>query len=275
MRVSPETYYYLLQQSGRQVGAASSSVDTTKERIVAVDFVRGSIPIGKDVLKLEARSEARFTRGMRLRDFVMHATGDLTPFTVRGVMQEGEDRTLRVTATNERGKPVTQESVPQQPVFVPTMAPLPLMLKGEPKIGDSVRVAIFNPLSRAVQPVTLRIEADSLFLVPDSSSLDSASGRWVKAHHMSVHGWRIGGKSAPLVVWVDASGRLLSASEPGGITLARTTYEMSFENWKLDQSAATDSVSGVNAAAPARDHRASGRKTKALPSRQSIRPTRT
>jgi hypothetical protein len=242
MRVSPDTYYYLLEQSGSQVGAASSTVDTTKDRIIAVDFVRGAIPVGNDVLKLEARSEARFTRGLRLRDFVIRAVGDLTPFTLRGVMQEGEDKTLRVTATNDKGKPITQESVPQLPVFVPTMAPLPLMLKGEPKVGDSISVAIFNPVSRSVQPATLKILADSLFLVPDSATLDPTSGKWVKIRQASVRGWRIGGKDAPVTAWVDASGRLLAASEPGGISLSRTTFEMSFGNWKIDHSPKADSA---------------------------------
>jgi hypothetical protein len=237
MRVSPDTYYYLLEQSGVQVGAASSTVDTTKDRIISVDFVRGAIPVGNSVLKLEARSEARFTRGLRLRDFVIRAVGDLTPFTLRGVMQEGEDKTLRVTATNDKGKPITQESVPQLPVFVPTMAPLPLMLRGEPKIGDSISVAIFNPVSRTVQNANLKILADSLFLIPDSASLDSATGKWVKIRQASVRGWRLGGKNAPVTAWVDASGRLLAATEPGGISLSRTTFEMSFGNWKLDHSA--------------------------------------
>ncbi len=242
LRISPNTYYYTVQQSGSQVGAASSTVDTTKDRIVTVDFVRGAIPVGKEVLKLEARSDARFTRGMRLRDFVIRSVGDLTSFTLRGVIQEGEDKTLRVTTTDGRNKPVTREILPTLPVFVPTVAPLPLMLKADPKIGDSITVAIFNPLSRSVDSASLRIEADSLFLVPDSAALDSASGRWMKAHQTSVKGWKIGGKNAPLTVWVDVSGRLLWATEPGGISLSRTTYEMSFVNWKRDHLTKADSV---------------------------------
>ncbi len=235
VRVSPEVYYYTVQHKGAQVGAASSSVDTLKQRIVAVDFLRGVIPVGSDSIRLEARSEARFTRGMRLRDFVVKAVGDLAPFTLRGVMQEGEDKTLRVTTIDgRRGRPITKESVPEQPVFLPTFAPLPLMLRGEPKIGDSISLAVFNPLSRNVEAATLRIEADSLFLIPDSASLDSTSGRWVKAHQSSIRGWRVGGAPPLQRVWVDASGRMLAAEEPSGISLVRTTFELSFANWKLD-----------------------------------------
>jgi hypothetical protein len=214
-----------------------------KDRIVAIDFLRGAIPNGSDTIKLEARSEARLTRGMRLRDFVVKTVGDVKPFTLRGVMLEGEDKTLRVTTLDGRkGKPITHESVPDKPVFLSTFAPLPLMLRGDPKIGDSISVGVYNPLSRTVEPVTLRIEADSLFLVPDSAKMDSASGRWVKEHQSSIRGWRVGGSPPLQKVWVDASGRILYAEEPGGFSFVRTTYELSFANWKLDHMNAADSA---------------------------------
>ncbi|MEO7368540.1 MAG: hypothetical protein ABIZ36_11315 [Gemmatimonadaceae bacterium] len=242
MRVSPDVYYYTVQRSGAQVGVASSGVDTTKQRIVAVDFLRGAFPVGARIVKLEARSEARFTRGMRLRDFVVQTIGDMTPFTLRGVMQEGEDKTLRVTTLDGRRKPVTNESVAEEPVFISSVAPILLMLKGEPKIGDSIVVSVFDPVSRAVNPVTLRIERDSLFLVPDSASLDSTSGRWVKAHQTSVRGWRVGGNPSAPTTWVDISGRLIAAVEATGLTFSRTTFELSFANFRLDHSPAADSA---------------------------------
>ena len=234
MRVSPATYYYILEQGGLQVGAASSALDTTNSRIVATDFVRGEIPVGNDVLRMEARSEARFTRGLRLRDFVIRATGDLTPFMLRGVIQEGEEKTLRVTVENPGEDPITLEHAVSLPVFIPTVSPVPLMLRGKPKIGDSVRVAMFDPLSRNVREVTLRVERDSLFLLADSAHLDSTSKRWVKARQDSLRGWRITARNAPLTAWVDSEGRLIAASEPGGISLVRTSFEIAFENWRLD-----------------------------------------
>jgi hypothetical protein len=35
LHVSPATYYYTLEQGGKQVGAASSAIDTTNSRVVA------------------------------------------------------------------------------------------------------------------------------------------------------------------------------------------------------------------------------------------------
>ena len=235
MRVSPETFYYTLQQAGKQVGVASSAIDTSKTRVTAADLVRGRFPVGNDTLRLEARSEARFTRGMRLRDFIIRADGDLTPFQVRGVMQEGEEKTLRVTTEPRGERPITQEAIAEAPVFIPTVAPLPLMLTRSPKTGDSVRVAMFDPVSRGLKTVTLRIEADSLFLIADSAAFDSTSNRWVKAHQDSVRGWRITTRSSPVTAWVDAMGRLIAASEPGGISMVRTAFELAFSNWKNDE----------------------------------------
>lgn len=237
MRVAPETFYYTLHQNGTQVGVAASAIDTSKTRVVSSDLVRGRFPVGKDTMRVEARSEARFTRGMRLRDFVIRATGDLGPFVIRGVMQEGEEKTLRLTTEVDGQRPITQESIAQAPVFVPTMAPLPLLLAREPKLGDTVRVAMFDPVSRGMKNVTLKLEADSLFLLADSASFDSTSNHWVKAHQDSVRGWRITHRGSPVTAWVDKAGRLIAASEPGGITMIRTAFEIAFSNWKLDETA--------------------------------------
>ena len=241
MRVSPNTYYYILEQGGRQVGAASSAIDTTNTRIVATDFVRGEIPVGNDVLRMEARSEARFTRGLKLRDFVVRAVGDLTPFLLRGVIQEGEDKVLRVTVETQGEEPITLEHAVNHPAFTPTVAPVPLMLRGNPKVGDSIRVALFDPMTRKLNEVAMTVQSDSLFLVADSAHIDQATGRWVKSRQAETRGWRLTGPSSPFTAWVDADGRLLAASEPGGISLVRTAFEIAFENWRLSRLAA-DSV---------------------------------
>ena len=233
MRVSPETFYYTVEQGGQQVGVASSAIDTSKTRVIVSDLVRGRFPSGPDTLRVEARSEARFTRGMRLSDFLIKADGDLAPFTLRGVMQEGEGRTLRVTTESKGARPITQESIADAPVFVPTASPLPLMLTRAPKIGDSVKVAMFDPVSRDLKDVTLHIQADSLFLLADSASFDSTANQWVKVRQDSVRGWRITDRKSPVTAWVDAAGRLIAASEPGGITIVRTAFEIAFANWNL------------------------------------------
>jgi hypothetical protein len=229
-RVAPETYYYIVEQGGRQVGAASSAIDTSRTRLIVTDFVRGSIQVGKDSLRLQARSQARFTRGLLLRDFIVQAEGDLSPFEMRGIIEDGAARTLKLTTIPRGGRALDTEFPLIGPLFVPTSAPLPLMLSERPRIGREMKSAIFDPIGRTTRDVTLRIEADTVFTVTDSATLDSAAGMWVQAHTDTVRAWRIGGDAPVLIAWVDAAGRIVQASEPGGISIRRTAFEIAFEN---------------------------------------------
>jgi len=246
MRVSPATYYYRVEQGGGQIGAASSAVDTTTTRLVATDFIRAAVPVGRDTLRIQARSEARFTRALALRDFILKVEGDLTPFLLRGVMQgEGKARTLQVTTETPRRHATTQEYDVAGLVFVPTIAPLPVMLGNRAKAGVTLPVGIFDPMSRGIRNVNLKIERDSLFTLADSAALDSASRRWVMAHQDTVRGWLISGDVPTITAWVDASGRMIAASEPGGISLVRAPFEMAFENWRLEGAAADSSARAI------------------------------
>ena len=112
------------------------------------------------------------------------------------------------------------------------------MLGKSHKPGTALTVGMFDPLSRSVKKVRLRIHQDSLFTVTDSAALDSATGRWVPAHQDTVRGWFITGDVPTVVAWADESGRILQASEAGGLSISRTTFEIAFENWRLDQASA-------------------------------------
>jgi len=243
MKVSPATYYYRLEQSNQQIGAASSALDTTTALLVATDFVRAVVPVGKDTLQMQARSVARFSRALSMKDFILKAEGDLSPFLLRGVIQgEGTARALQLTTEIPRKHATMEEFDIAGLVFVPTVAPIPLMLGRPPKTGEMLPVAMFDPLSRSVKNVNVRIQKDSLFTVTDSASLDSATGRWVKAHEETIQGWLITGDVPTITAWVDAQGRLIAASEPGGISLMRTTFEIAFDNWRLDRAATRSSA---------------------------------
>jgi hypothetical protein len=183
---------------------------------------------------------------MRLRDFVMRTAGDLAPVTLRGVMQEGEEKALSLTVESNGERPLTQESIAERPLFTLSAAPLPLMLSGSPKIGDSVHIALFDPTSRSIRNVVVRVEADSLFLIPDSAMINPFTRHWVKVHQDSLRGWRITSRDAPIRAWVDAAGRLIAASEPGGITMTRTAFELAFENWRIDNAGSPTDVPRVS-----------------------------
>jgi hypothetical protein len=239
MRVSPATYYYRLDQEATQIGSASSAVDTTSTQLIATDFVHAAVRAGRDTFRIQARSQARFTRALSLTDFILKAEGDLSPFLLRGVMQgEGNTRKLQLTTETPKHRPAGVEYDIDGLVFTPTVAAIPLMLRDPSTRSDALPIEIFDPMSRSVRKVNLKVGKDSLFMVTDSAMLDSATGRWVKAHADTVRGWQIAGDAPTITAWVDASGRLIGASEPGGIALTRTAFEIAFENWRLETKAA-------------------------------------
>jgi hypothetical protein len=235
MRVSPATYYYRLDQEAMQIGSASSALDTTTTQLIATDFVRASVRAGRDTFRIQARSQARYTRALSLTDFILKVEGDLSPFLLRGVMQgERASRQLQLITETPKHRPAGVEYEIDGLVFTPTVAAIPLMFRDPGKKGDALSIGIFDPMSRSVRKVNLKIGNDSLFMVTDSARLDSATGRWVKAHADTVRGWQIAGDVPTIAAWVDVSGRLIAASEPGGISLMRTAFEIAFENWRLE-----------------------------------------
>src|SRR5512141_1384211 len=262
MRVSPATYYYRVEQGGVQIGAASGALDTTTTQLIATDFIRAAIPAKRDTLRLQARVESRYTRALALRDFVMKVEGISSAFLLRGVVQgEGKSRTLQLTAETPKRRPKTQEYDVSGLLFMPTVAPLPLMLGKAHKTGSRLSVGVFDPVSQTIRNVVLLIEKDSLFTLADSAVKDSVTNRWEPAHQDTVRGWLISGDVPTDVTWVDESGRIISASEPGGISLSRTAFEIEFENWRLETLAA-DSA--------ARAKRGRQRNSAALPRKQAL-----
>ncbi|HYN82946.1 MAG TPA: hypothetical protein VES88_15785 [Gemmatimonadaceae bacterium] len=244
MKVSPATYYYRLEQNNQQIGAASSALDTTTALLVATDYVRAVVPVANDTLQMQARSVARFSRALSMKDFILKAEGDLSPFLLRGVIQgDGTARRLQLTTETPKKHATTEEYDVAGLLFFPTVAPIPLMLGTPRKPGASMPIGMFDPLTRSVRNVNLRIQKDSLFTLTDSASLDSATGRWVKAHEDTVRGWLISGDVPTITAWVDSEGRMLAGSEPGGISLIRTTFEIAFDNWRLDRASTREGAS--------------------------------
>ena len=238
MRVSPETYYYRVDQAGVRIGAASSAIDTTTTQLIATDFIRVAVPSRRGTQRMQARSEARFSRGLNLRDLIVKVQGDVPQFLLRGVLQgEGSARTFQVTTETPRRHATTHEYDVAGMMFVPTVAPLPVMLNKTRKPGVAFSASIFDPMSRTIRKVNLKVERDSLFTITDSAALDSSTARWTKAHTDTVRGWLISGDVPLTTLWVDESGRMIAASESGGISFSRTAFELAFENFRLETTA--------------------------------------
>lgn len=195
---APTSYDYVLFQGASPIGAATSTVHVSGETIRLVDSVVARTVVYGDSQTVAGSSTAYMSRPFALDSFVLTLGGDQGPLRLRGVPARGDG------------------------VLLPTLVPMALMLGTDARVGRSARYWIFNPLSQRVELTTLSIEAESVFSIVDSATYDAGAGRWVATHRSPVRAWSVATPSGSLSAWVDAQGRLVSASEPGGLSMVRT-----------------------------------------------------
>ena len=247
LRISPETFYYVVEQNGVQVGFASSANDTTGKGFILKDAFAADLPVGGTLHRATATSEVRLSRGMALTGFSVQFSADSSPIEVQGVT-EG-DSAIRYVLTSGASKPDTQRIRVAGPVLLPTLLPLAVMLGDKPKVGRSFTVPMFDPAIMGTHDVSVSIQAESLFVVPDSAALDNATGKWHIVHADTVRAWKVLGTDGRYVGgWMDERGRVVESTQAGGLKVRRTAFEVAFENWRDRQLAAA--ASGT---APARD----------------------
>ena len=136
--------------------------------------------------------------------------------------------------SGENAKPDTQRLRLNGPILLPTLVPLAVALEDKPRVGKSYVLPVFDAASLAPKDVRLEIEAESLFVVNDSSVFDSTSGIWKGVLPDTIRAWQIVSQSGGgFGGWVDEQGRLV-ASNQLGFRLQRRPYEVAFENWRRE-----------------------------------------
>jgi hypothetical protein len=232
LRINPGAVYFAVMRAGEQIGFASSTIDTTAQQITATDYLVADLPMGGEEKRAETRSVVTMSRALRVDSFTVSFETDSIPFTASGRMSG--DTTL-VLALGDTTDADTARIAIAEPVMLPTLVPLAVILGDVPKVGGKTTLSVFDPVEQAPKTVVVEILAESVFVVSDSARLDSAARRWVVAHDDTVRAWRIRTDGTPAFTgWVDEQGRLVQADVPGGLSIERRAYEISFENWKLD-----------------------------------------
>lgn len=231
LTVQPATFYYLVEQDGRQIGAASSAIDTTAQFLLSEDYIVGEFPSlsGAGVERTSARWRSSLTRGFRLNATWIDITRPTQPLSIRATVVK--DTTV-IAEMARQGTPIPPVTLRvTAPVFTPSLAPVAFMLGGPHKIGRTQTMSVFDPTTRTVLRPELRIHAESLFTVVDSAALNSA-GEWIVAHRDTVRAWQIGGAPGGLSAWVDAEGRVVTARLANGLSVTRTAFEIAYRTSK-------------------------------------------
>ncbi len=231
LRLGPSTSFFLVERDGRQIGYASTTIDTSATAFEVVDFFTADLPVAGQEVRASARSVITLSRALALREFDVSIESGVAPMSVRGRADGDSAVVFQLTMP---GQPAdSQRLAVRGPILLPTLIPAAAMLVGDPAVGRTVTVASFDPATMAAADLTLRFAAESLFSVVDSARYDSTAGRFVPALIDTVRAWKLEPTTGTgFSGWVDAQGRVVETSQPGGITLKRIAYEIAFENWR-------------------------------------------
>lgn len=249
LRVTPSAVFYTVMQGDRQVGFASSTVDTATAEIEQRDYLVADVPVNGTIHRAEVRTNVILTRTLRLKSFDMEYDADRVPVKVTGSIV-GDSLLVLAVARGAGAKPDTQRVPLGAAMLMPTLVPLALALDERLEVGRSVTFPVFDQSTLRPKNVRLDVRAESLFVVNDSSVFDSATGLWNAALPDTVRGWHVVSQAGGGVDgWVDEQGRLIASSQLG-FQLSRRPYEVAFENWQLSDT--TRRVAPTVTAGPAR-----------------------
>jgi hypothetical protein len=247
LRVQPGAVFYAVMQGDKQVGFASSTIDTSLTMIEHRDYLVVDIPVGGTVRRATARTNIMLSRALRLRSFEVALEADQGPIRVVGEVQG--DTSLRIELRVGEGAPDTARLEVSGPVLLPNMVPLAVALDDRPRVGKSMLLPVLDPTAATPKTTRVEIQAESLFVVNDSSVFDSTSGRWVGVLPDTVRAWQLVGESGSGIGgWVDAQGRLVATTQMG-FQLRRLPYEVAFENWRRESEGLTPPTAGASGSA--------------------------
>ncbi len=232
MRVTPGAVFFAVLQGDRQIGFASSTIDTVTDGITATDYLVADVPAGGAVHRLQARTTVRVSRTLRMRQFEVDVESDSAPFRAGGRVIG--DSVIVYAITAGAGQTADSQRVRiAGPVLLPTLVPLAVALGEDPSVGKSYVLPVFDPTTMAPKQARIAVRAETTFVVNDSSVLDSTTKRWRGVTPDTLKAWRLETEGTTGTGgWVDAQGRLVETHQMG-FRLIRRPYEVAYENWRM------------------------------------------
>ena len=231
--VQPGAVFYGVMQGDRQIGFASSTLDTAEQSITLDDYLVADLPIGGKARRATARTSVTLTRALHMSTFELSLQAEGAPVHTTGMVSGDSIRVLAIQTGTE--KPDTQRIALSGPILLPTIVPLAVGLGERPKVGKHLILPVFDPSSMAPKNVSVDVHAESSFVVDDSSVFDPVTRRWQGARPDTLKAWQLTTQpsSAGFSGWIDAQGRIVQTKQLG-LVLKRLPYEVAFDAWRKD-----------------------------------------
>lgn len=232
VRLAPGVVYYGVLQGDRQIGFASSTIDTAQSAITVADYLVADLPVGGQSRRATARTNVALSRSLQLKKFELSIEAEGAPISAAGTVDG--DSVLVLNVSSGKGKPETQRVPLSGPVLLPTLVPIAIALGEGARVGKHYILPVFDPASMSVKDVAMDIRAESLFVVSDSAVIDSATKRWRGVKPDTIKAWQVTSQSKGVFTgWIDEQGRIVQTTQLG-LDLRRMPYELAFLNWRAD-----------------------------------------
>jgi hypothetical protein len=231
LSLPPGAIYYIVSAGGRQLGYASTTVDTLGDTLRLAEVVVLDIPAPGDTHRTEVRTDVNLSRSLRLRDFTTTVRGDGGRFVVRGAVEADSVLALRLTGAGAESRSVVRLA---RPVVLTPLLAMSIALGGELVPGRRHSVRVLDPALLDPEEATLAVAAESTLIMADSAVLDSAAGRFVPVAWDTVRAWAIdvSGTGPARRVWVDEHGLPVMETVTGGFRIERSAFEIAYENFR-------------------------------------------
>lgn len=247
LHVNPGGVYYGVMDRERQIGFASSTIDTVAKGITSRDYLVANVTDGGSTDKTVAETDVLLSRALHVRAFSVAVESAVRPMRASGRVDG--DTLLTVWVARGTQKPDTQRIHLDGPILLPAVAPLAVVLGDTPRLGHSVQLPVFDLTTMAVRPTTFSIDAESLFVVSDSAVLDSVTHEW-HATADTLRAWQVTARDGtPFSGWVDNQGRVVE-SRRLGLAVKREPYEVAWFGWRRIEGSAGASPDTLPARVP-------------------------
>jgi transglutaminase-like putative cysteine protease len=246
LTLPPGATYYAVLLGDTQIGYASRTIDTLPDTLTVTDIMAVDVPVPGALQRTETRTVVELSRSLQLRSFDATVRGPHERFAVTGHV--GGNGLLTLELADDQAQDVRRIAL-TGPITLPQLLPLQLAYGGELTVQHARSLRLFDPVLVTTSDVVIDVTAESTFVVPhDTAVFDTAAGRWVPIVFDTVRAWHVRqtGGAAPMDAWIDGDGQLVEARSPGGFRLARSGYELVYENYRLSGAArATGATSDV------------------------------
>ena len=225
LALAPGVSFYTLRLGERNVGQATSRLDTIPEGFELEDVMVLDLPALGQTGSAVVRTLVRLSPALIMESFSFSLDSEVGTFRADGTL--GADSTLHVTIDAGGSLQEISYRLAEPPIFSAAL-PIRIAMAGELEVGNTLRLPVFDPSTLATRAVEVHVLEHDTLVVPDSAYLNPSTNRWEPASYDSIPVWKIAEVHGGVQVesWVDHDGRVISASSALGFTMEKTEYEL-------------------------------------------------